>query len=83
MLSNSAITLHRWLDKPVFTYPRKHCGFGKQGPYTEKLSQNTGICFQRCVGFYAINTLNSITFESDKAHPTTYHQRFLHFLKIV
>ena len=36
-LGNRSIIFHRWSDKLVFTYPRKHCGFGKQGPYTGKI----------------------------------------------
>ena len=47
------------------------------------LGRKTGTCFQRCVGLDALNTLHSITFEIDEAHGTSYHQRFLAFLKCV
>lgn len=47
------------------------------------LGERTGTCFQRCVGLDAINTLHSVTFETDAAHGTDYHQRFLDFLKTV
>lgn len=45
------------------------------------LGRQTGTCFQRCVGLDALNTLHSVTFEIDEAHGTSYHQRFLAFLK--
>ncbi|MCF6320188.1 MAG: hypothetical protein L3J32_00235 [Rhizobiaceae bacterium] len=45
-----------------------------------QLGQQTGTCFQRCVGLDALNALHSITFDIDQAHATGYHQRFLQFL---
>ena len=45
------------------------------------LGQQTGTCFQRCVGLDAINALHSISFDIDKARQTSYHSRFLEFLK--
>ena len=47
------------------------------------LGQQTGTCFQRCVGLDAINALHSISFDIDKAHKTDYHHRFLEFIKKV
>ncbi len=44
------------------------------------LGQQTGTCFQRCVGQDAVNSLHSVTFDIDAAHDTDYHQRFLTFL---
>jgi 4-hydroxybutyryl-CoA dehydratase/vinylacetyl-CoA-Delta-isomerase len=44
------------------------------------LGQETGTCFQRCVGLDAINALWSVTFEIDQAKGTTYHARFREFL---
>ena len=41
----------------------------------------TGSCFQRCVGMDALNAVFSTTFELDKKHGTTYHQRFVDYLK--
>jgi len=46
----------------------------------KKLGQMTGTCFQRCVGLDALNALHSVTFDTDEAHGTDYHQRFLSFL---
>ncbi len=45
------------------------------------LGRRTGTCFQRCVGLDALNTLHSVTYEIDEAHGTSYHGRFLAFLK--
>lgn len=42
--------------------------------------QITGTCFQRCVGMDGLITLYSITFDTDQALGTTYHQRFRRFL---
>jgi 4-hydroxybutyryl-CoA dehydratase/vinylacetyl-CoA-Delta-isomerase len=52
-----------------------------QNKMQRKLGQNTGTCFQRCVGQDAINSLHSTTFEIDEKHGTNYHQRFLEFIK--
>ena len=51
-----------------------------QNKMQRKLGQLTGTCFQRCVGMDAFNSLYSVTFEMDKNHQTTYHQRFKGFL---
>jgi 4-hydroxybutyryl-CoA dehydratase/vinylacetyl-CoA-Delta-isomerase len=47
------------------------------------LGQKTASCFQRCVGMDAINAVDSVTFEMDKKLGTSYHKRFLQFLKMV
>ncbi len=48
-----------------------------------RLGQATGTCFQRCVGWDALNALYSTTFEIDQAKGTAYHKRFLDYLKSV
>jgi len=45
-----------------------------------KLGQNTGTCFQRCVGMDAFNSLYSVTYEIDEKHGTPYHERLKAFL---
>jgi len=45
------------------------------------LGQQTGSCFQRCVGMDAINAVDSVTFEMDQKLGTQYHDRFTQFLK--
>ncbi|NLC52040.1 MAG: 4-hydroxybutyryl-CoA dehydratase [Firmicutes bacterium] len=47
------------------------------------LSQKTGTCYQRCVGFDALNAVYSVTFEMDEKLKTEYHQRFLKYLQYV
>lgn len=54
-----------------------------QNKMQRKLGQNTGTCFQRCVGMDALNSLHSTTYEIDEKHGTKYHQRFLEFVKMV
>ena len=40
------------------------------------ISQKTGTCYQRCVGFDAMNATYSVTYEIDQAMGTIYHERF-------
>ena len=47
------------------------------------LGQKTGSCFQRCVGFDAINTVYSVTYELDDKYGTPYHNRFKDWLAYV
>ena len=47
------------------------------------LGQKTGTCFQRCVGWDALNAISSVTYEIDQAKGTRYHKRFLDYLKYV
>ena len=45
------------------------------------LSQKTGSCYQRCVGFDAVNAIYSVTYEMDQANGTDYHGRLKKFLE--
>ncbi|HSB19784.1 MAG TPA: 4-hydroxyphenylacetate 3-hydroxylase N-terminal domain-containing protein [Anaeromyxobacteraceae bacterium] len=45
------------------------------------IGQETGTCFQRCVGLDGINALWSVTFEMDKKNGSDYHARFRKFLE--
>jgi len=54
-----------------------------QNKMQRKMGQNTGTCFQRCVGMDALNSLHSTTFEMDEKHGTNYHKRLLDFIKMV
>ncbi|NIM96010.1 MAG: 4-hydroxybutyryl-CoA dehydratase [Anaerolineales bacterium] len=47
------------------------------------LGQTTGTCFQRCVGWDALNTLSIVTYEMDAALSTDYQKRFLDYLSYV
>jgi 4-hydroxybutyryl-CoA dehydratase/vinylacetyl-CoA-Delta-isomerase len=44
------------------------------------LGQKTASCFQRCVGMDAFNSVFSTTYEIDKVHGTSYHERFKNYL---
>jgi 4-hydroxybutyryl-CoA dehydratase/vinylacetyl-CoA-Delta-isomerase len=52
-----------------------------QNMMQRKLGQNTGTCFQRCVGMDAFNSLYSVTYEIDEKHDTPYHARLKAFLE--
>jgi 4-hydroxybutyryl-CoA dehydratase/vinylacetyl-CoA-Delta-isomerase len=43
----------------------------------------TACCFQRCVGLDAANAVFSTTFECDRKHGTSYHQRFRDYWKTI
>jgi 4-hydroxybutyryl-CoA dehydratase/vinylacetyl-CoA-Delta-isomerase len=47
------------------------------------LGQKTGSCFQRCVGMDAINALYSVTYETDQAKGTDYHERFRTYVQFL
>ena len=51
-----------------------------QNKMQRRLGQNTGTCFQRCVGMDAFNSLFSVTYEIDEKHGTPYHERLRAFL---
>jgi 4-hydroxybutyryl-CoA dehydratase/vinylacetyl-CoA-Delta-isomerase len=47
------------------------------------VGQETGTCFQRCVGLDGLNAIWSVTYEMDQAKGTDYHARFRRFLEQV
>ncbi len=47
------------------------------------LGQVTGGCFQRCVGMDALNAVDSVTCDMDRALGTEYHRRFRRYLQYV
>ena len=47
------------------------------------ISHETGSCYQRCVGFDAMNALYSVTFEIDEKHGTSYHERMKKFITYI
>lgn len=44
------------------------------------ISHETGSCYQRCVGFDAMNALYSTTYEIDEKYGTPYHERLKKFI---
>ena len=51
-----------------------------QNKMQRALGQQTGTCFQRCVGMDALNSLFSVTFDIDEREGTAYHRRFREFI---
>lgn len=47
------------------------------------IANRTGTCFQRCVGFDALNATYSVTYEMDRALGTNYHERFCAYLTYI
>lgn len=47
------------------------------------IGQKTGTCFQRCVGFDAMNATFIVTHKVDKECGTQYHQRFTDYINYV
>jgi 4-hydroxybutyryl-CoA dehydratase/vinylacetyl-CoA-Delta-isomerase len=47
------------------------------------IAHETGSCYQRCVGFDAMNATYSTTYEIDQAKGTSYFKRFVEFLKCI
>jgi 4-hydroxybutyryl-CoA dehydratase/vinylacetyl-CoA-Delta-isomerase len=47
------------------------------------LGQQTGCCFQRCVGLDALNALYVVTYEMEEELGTEYHQRLRYYLEYV
>jgi 4-hydroxybutyryl-CoA dehydratase/vinylacetyl-CoA-Delta-isomerase len=45
------------------------------------IAHETGSCFQRCVGWDALNATYMTTYEIDEKHGTDYHRRFIEYLK--
>ena len=52
-----------------------------QNKMQRRLGQLSGTCFQRCVGMDAVNSLHSTTYDIDQKYNTSYHERFLNFLR--
>ncbi len=55
----------------------------KKSKMGRRLGRETGCCFQRCVGFDALNALSIVTFNIDKKYGTEYNKRFLKYLEYV
>ncbi|MFC1846073.1 4-hydroxyphenylacetate 3-hydroxylase family protein [Chloroflexota bacterium] len=47
------------------------------------IGQQTGSCFQRCVGHDGINSVYSVTYDIDRKKGTDYHKRLIEFVKMI
>ncbi len=54
-----------------------------QNRMQRRLGQETGTCFQRCVGMDAINSLYSVTYDIDRERGTPYHERWKTFVRML
>lgn len=53
----------------------------KKNKMQRRMGQLTGTCFQRCAGLDTISVMHSITYDIDQKHGTSYHARYIDFLK--
>ena len=60
---------------------QSHDDLVKKVKMLRAIGQQTGSCFQRCVGHDGINAVFSTTFDIDQKKGTDYHKRFLKFLR--
>jgi 4-hydroxybutyryl-CoA dehydratase/vinylacetyl-CoA-Delta-isomerase len=47
------------------------------------IAHETGSCFQRCVGWDALNATYMTTYDIDEKYGTNYHARFIEYLKMI
>jgi len=47
------------------------------------IAHETGSCFQRCVGWDALNATYMTTYDIDEKYDTKYHDRFIEYLKMI
>lgn len=67
-----------------FTHIHQSCeDLVKKVKMLRMIAQRTGSCFQRCVGFDALNATYTTTYDMDKKLGTSYHERFCSYLKYV
>jgi 4-hydroxybutyryl-CoA dehydratase/vinylacetyl-CoA-Delta-isomerase len=74
------------IDEPINRFTHLHQSTDdlvKKIKLQRALGQKTAVCFQRCVGWDAMNALDSVTYEIDQALDTGYHKRFRSFLQYV
>ncbi len=73
-----------YIDGPVNRFlhiPTEPLDLVKKQKMQRRLGQITGTCFQRCTGLDSLSVMHSISYDIDARHGTSYHQRFLAFLK--
>jgi len=55
----------------------------KKAKLLRAIGQKTGTCFQRCVGWDAINAVYSVSYEIDQKYNTKYHENAVNFIKYI
>jgi 4-hydroxybutyryl-CoA dehydratase/vinylacetyl-CoA-Delta-isomerase len=75
-LINDTVNRYTYVSRSVEDLIRK----AEAGTFT---SENLGTCIYRCVGYDCFHSLWSTTWEMDRDLGTSYHPRFLEYLKMV
>ena len=55
----------------------------KKPKFLRAIGRKTGTCFQRCVGWDALNTVYSVSYEIDQKYGTDYHERVCNYVKYI
>ncbi len=55
----------------------------KKSKFLRAVGQRTGTCFQRCVGWDAMNAVYSVSYEIDQKYGTKYQDRVIAFVKYI
>jgi 4-hydroxybutyryl-CoA dehydratase/vinylacetyl-CoA-Delta-isomerase len=55
----------------------------KKSKLLRAIGQRTGTCFQRCVGWDAMNAVYSVSYEIDQKYGTNYQARAIEFIKYI
>jgi len=55
----------------------------KKPKFLRAIGRKTGTCFQRCVGWDALNTVYSVSYEIDRKYGTDYHDRVCNYVKYI
>jgi 4-hydroxybutyryl-CoA dehydratase/vinylacetyl-CoA-Delta-isomerase len=55
----------------------------KKPKFLRAIGRKTGTCFQRCVGWDAMNAVYSVSYEIDRKYGTNYHARVCKYVKFI
>jgi 4-hydroxybutyryl-CoA dehydratase/vinylacetyl-CoA-Delta-isomerase len=55
----------------------------KKSKLLRAIGQKTGTCFQRCVGWDAMNAVYSVSYEIDRKYGTKYQEKVIDFVKYI
>jgi 4-hydroxybutyryl-CoA dehydratase/vinylacetyl-CoA-Delta-isomerase len=60
---------------------QNHDDLVKKVKMLRAVGQQSGSCFQRCVGLDGLNAVFSVTYDLDRDNGSNYHERFVNFLR--
>ncbi|MEA4925633.1 MAG: 4-hydroxyphenylacetate 3-hydroxylase family protein [Syntrophomonadaceae bacterium] len=55
----------------------------KKSKLLRAIGQKTGTCFQRCVGWDAMNAVYSVSYEIDQKYGTSYQEKVIEYVKYI